>query len=380
MYGNTHLKRFTYIFGISMALIMALTVILPAFTPNTQLTQPVTQPTDVPPATVPPPPDIASITFDATYMHPSGMYTVAEPDGWLPSAPTTTDNSVRTTFSNTPAQSIIQVDVEKPQTDEGLTLDDVDAQFTTSALASSWSRYSSWSETGERRRENDRLIMDFVLGSNNQIYIARQEAWTDGALIYSVRVVTPENARDVLLYVLDGMTNSLTLNTEFAGTPLGWNAYFDTADHHIIRYPQGWTLQDSAPGRPTTIGGGDGIVLRVETVVGSVSDAEAASAWVEALRAGTTVESVEPVTRDEFEGFSVAYTAQTADGERESGLVVLLNDADDTLHIANLRFPEANVDLNSETALVDYSDLVTVIDTFYVMPDVTIGSEEESAS
>ena len=379
MYGNIHLKRFTYIFGISMALIMGLTVVLPAFTRNLP-SQTADQPTDIPPATVPPPPDISTISFDQTYLHPSGIYTVAEPDGWLPSTPTTTADTARATFSNTNGQSIIQVDVDKPQAEAELTLDDVDARYTSSALASSWSRYSSWSETGDRRREDGKLIMDFVLSSNDQTYIARQKAWTDGNLVYSVRVVTPENARDALLYVLNGMIDSLHLNSEFVDTPFDWSAYFDTQDQHIIRYPQTWTLEDSAPGRPTSIKGADGSTLRVETAEGSVSDAEAASAWVENLRAGTTVQSVEPVTRDAFDGFSVSYTTQTVDGDTESGLAVLLNGPDDTLHVANLHFLTANVDLNDPATQANFNDLVTVMNTFYIMPDVVSGGTDDAAS
>src|SRR5690606_3715355 len=168
---------------------------------------------------------------------------------------------VRATLSNLDAQSVVQVDLDKPPREDeaaALTLDDVDARFTTSWLEDSWRRYTSWRETGQRRREDDRVIMDFVLTSNNQTYVARQEAWTDGNLIYSVRVVTPENATDMLLHVLDGVAASLTVNEAFVDTPFDWAAYYDSSDQYIIRYPGSWTLADSAPGQPTSISGSGG--------------------------------------------------------------------------------------------------------------------------
>ena len=81
--------------------------------------------------------------------------------------------------------------------------------------------------------------MDFELQSNNQTFVARQEAWTDGDWIYSVRVVTPANATDTLRYVLEGVVESLEPKKEFAGTPFDWNAYFDPEDTPSHPVPRG---------------------------------------------------------------------------------------------------------------------------------------------
>lgn len=364
------MKRFTYGFGITMAVIMALSVILPAISQNTPQTvqQPPAQPTPVP--TFPPPPQPETISFDETYLHPSGLFTVAEPTGWEASEPLTTREGVRAVLSNPEAQSIIQVDVDKPaaETEAALTLDDVDSRLDDAWLGSSWRQYSSWNESSRERTEDDRLVIDFELTSNNQTYVARQEAWTDGDWIYSVRVVTPENATDTLLYLLDGMADSLQPQKAFAGTPFDWNAYFDPQDTHIIRYPSDWTLSDSAPGRPTSITGADA-VLRVEAEAETTIDSEdAASAWVENARSGAQILSVEPVTRADSEGYAVAYSTRTVDGDSESGLALLLNGPDNKLHVANLRFPGNAVDLNAADAQEAHSDLISVLNSFTVMP------------
>jgi hypothetical protein len=351
---------------------MALSVLLPTLARNSAQNQQI-QPTEVPIPTFPPPiVDLNTIQFDELYLHPSGLFTVAQPTGWFPTEPLTTIDNARVTMSNVNQQSVLQVDVDKPASNGALTLDDVDARFTSAALASSWSRYNTWKETGARRRENDRLLMDFELTLNKQTFVARQVAWTDGEWIYSVRVVTPENATDELLYVLDKTASTLTPNKEFATTPFDWKAYFDAQDSHIIRFPSNWVLADSAPGKPTSITSGDEIALRVETASGAINDEDAARAWVEDVRPGASILSVEPVTRDDGNGFSVAYAFKNIDGESQSGLAVLLNGAEDKLHIANIRFNGADVDLNTDAGKEAYGNLASVMSTFTVLPEINL--------
>ena len=365
------MKRITYAFGISMTIIMALSVVLPAITRNNpQTTQASVEPTALP--TFPPPLAPESITFEQTYLHPSGLFTVAEPTGWQASQPQTTREGVRALLTNTDAQSLVQVDVDRPATagEEPLTLDDVDVRLNDAWLGSSWREYGSWSESSRERTDDDRLVIDFELQSNSQTFVARQEAWTDGDWIYSVRVVTPANATSTLRYVLDGVAASLEPQKEFAGTPFDWNAYFDTQDTHLIRFPSTWELSDSAPGRPTSITGED-TALRVEVDADTVIDSEdSASAWVENLHTGTSILSVQPVNRDNSEGYSVAYSIKTVDGDTQSGLAVLLNGPDEKLHVANLQFPASDVDLNSADSQESYSDLVNAMHSFTLLPQL----------
>ncbi len=377
---QSNMKRFTYIFGISMALIMGLSVILPALSTNVSPIQQI-PPTAVPEPTPIPPPDINAISFNQTYLHPSGIFTVAQPTGWLPAAPQNTLNNVQATLSNSTAQSIIQVEVTRPdaETEAPLTLDEVDAQFTSSALASSWARYSSWSETG-RRRENDQLLLDFTLTSGNQTFVARQKSWADGDLIRSVRVVTPENATEALLYLLDEVSDSLTVVPEFTSTPLDWNAHYDTVNGNIIRFPSNWTVADTAPGQPTSITDDTGTVtLRMETRAEPVADEAAAEAFVVAQRPGASILNIAPVSRESAEGYAVAYEFTTVDGDTQSGLAVLLNGADGQLHVANLRFAGAGIDLTTESADGDNAGLAAVADTFYVLPGLVASTLEDAA-
>ena len=366
------MKRFTYVFGVLMTIIMIGSLVLPGLTRGLRDT--VTEVPPTPTALPPTPLPDSAISFDKTYLHPSGLFTVAEPSGWSPSQPEMTSDNVRAVFSNGDARSIIQVDVTAlPSATEGpITLDQVDALFNSSWLAETWRSYSSWSESDRQRTDNDELVIDFELTSSSQNYVARQQSWTDGRWVYSVRVVTPENGTEMLLYLLDQEAASLQPSRVFEGLPFNWSAYFDPLSTHIIRYPDTWAVEDSAPGQPTSISGDTSTTaLRVETQADTVVDSEdAASTWVEDLRPGTNVLSIEAIDRDETSGYSVAYDFKTVDGDTESGLAVLLNGPDDTLHVANLRFLANDVDLNAAGLDARYLDMVDVMQSFYVMPQL----------
>ena len=226
----------------------------------------------------------------------------------------------------------------------------------------------------------------------------------DGRWIYVVRVLAPANATDFLRFLLDRFSSSLQPFTQFIGTPLDWTAYYDTAASHIIRYPSGWTLTDSAPGAPASITSAEGVQLRVQAIADTtVTDDAAAVAFVEGLRPGVQVTSTAPAERAGSSGFTVAYRFTTIDGEAQSGYAVLLNGADGRLHVADLRLPEANVDLNAASMISSqpsaeatpeaaapiapvgllqvppdarmgvYTALLQVMSTFQVVPALTLG-------
>ncbi|MCY4022553.1 MAG: hypothetical protein OXF32_03820 [Anaerolineaceae bacterium] len=361
------MKRITIIFGISMAAILALTTLLSAVAPN----QPRVVPTAAPVATFPPPPAPESIVFAQRFLHPAGLYTVAVPAGWGVDEAENTLSGLRTVLANEAAQSVIQVDVDRPprSSDSGpLTLDVLDARYNNAWLASSWREYRDWEESERRRSADDRLIIDFALQHGGQTFVARQQSWTDGEWIYAVRVVTPENATAALLQLLEGTADSLRPLKELADTPFLWNAWFDGERAHFIRYPQDWTLSDSAPGRPTSLSGGDAS-LRIESLEGQVADEAAAGASVSARHSGAEVLSVAALAPEGAEGFAVAWRGRNVDGDSHSGFDVLLNGADGQLHVASLRFPGLT-DLNSEEGAAAEPDLEMMMRSFRLLPDL----------
>lgn len=354
-----------------LAVLMAASAILPSLTNNTVQNQPQVQPTEVPIPTFPPPiEELGSINFDQKYLHPSGLFTVAQPTGWLPSTDSNNGVFVQVNFNNDTAKSIIETYVEYPaETLE--TLEALNSHFTTSALEDSWRNYTDAAETGRFiDEENDRVLIDFELTLGRQTYLARHVAQIVNGDIYVTRVVTPDNARDLLLYLVDQMPLTIqpvTIYGEVPAQEVEWTSYYSAVDGMIVRYPNGWSIVDGGDGEPVSIEGNDGETMRVEKIAGAaVADESAASAYVEALRPGTEILSVEPVTRNGAEGFAVSYQFATLEGENQNGLAVLLNGAEDALYIANVRAPGQATDLNNlpEDAGLLFTNLAGAASTF----------------
>lgn len=369
-------QRLSVILGISLAVVMGLSLVLPALTrDNLQSVPTVPPPTTTPLPTFPPPiTNFSGITFDTDYLHPSGMLVVSQPTGWTPTTPFNNATQVQANFNNPQALSVIETYIEKPVSPIA-SLDDVSARFNTSALQASWARYTRWNELS-RRQENNRLIIDFELERARQIFLARHIAWYDDDYIYVSRVVVPENAQALLFFMVEAMTSHIRPLEQFAGTPLEWTSLFDDSTQHILRYPNTWSVTDGERGQPVSLEAADGTRVRVEARNDSVDDEAAARAFVQGLRPGATVVTVEETTRPGADGFVVAYQFANADGDSESGLAVLLNGEDGRLHIANASIPVAGLDLTSAEARAAYFDLTTAFDTFSLLTDLNLPAPE----
>lgn len=376
---NNNARRASIYLGVFLAIVMLGGVFLPLLRNNSATTQEIPNPTSTPLPTFPPPPsDLTAIRFDQYYLHPSGIFAIAQPEGWTASEPNRGAAIAQVNLINNATLAVVDSYIEDPATT--ITADQLSDHFSESVINTSWANFTSWTESS-RRLENERLTIDFTVTLQGRTYVARQEAWTDGDWIYVVRVLVPENATEMLRYLLENFVASLRPLTIFQGTPMNWSAHYDPNASHIIRFPQEWAVTDSAPGRPTSITSNDGILLRVEARAGAaVADEAAATAYVEGTRSGVTVTSVVPVERELGQGFSVAYGYTNVDGDQESGLAVLLNSGD-TLHIANLIFPTGGVDLNTISAQVDTTSassdalspvLAQVMSTFNVIEPINL--------
>ncbi len=372
---NQGTKRLTVILGVVMIIAMGSSVIIPVLNPTRNRSLQATEvvPTEVPIPTFPPPlDDLSAITFDQDIVHPSGLFSIAQPPGWLPLAPvssSTTTTTPELNLNNSDRSSIIQAVVQSAGSIGSL--EQLDDYYTSDILRQSWSAYSSWREL-TRRQENDKLIIDFELTNRlGQTFVARQESWLEDGWLYRLRVITPDNAPDMLKYLMDNLEPTFQLNPALAGVPLDWKGFFDAGTNMAVRFPADWTLTDNATGRTASFSGG-GAALRLDSLPGqAAADEAAARAWVEAARSGAEVLSVQPVTRGENQGFSVAYRFADADGNPQSGLVVLLNGASG-LYAANLRFAGQDVDLNTEAGRTAQPNLAQVMDTFTVLSNVNV--------
>lgn len=72
-------QRITLFLGIFLSFGMVASVVLPLLQNQITNSQGQVRPTSTPRPTQPAPPDTATITFDSTYLHPSGLFTAAIP-------------------------------------------------------------------------------------------------------------------------------------------------------------------------------------------------------------------------------------------------------------------------------------------------------------
>lgn len=379
MQKQNNLTRFaTYFIGGLMLIAIGGGSFLSLLSNQTANVQPTAAPSATPEPFPSPIPTETVIDFSRSYLHPTGLFSVPVPNPpvWDSIEPQTDIATHRYTVTMRNELRVIESYVYIP----GTPVTDLNAEFTEGALQQSWRLYENARPTSRemaRRDEGDTLVVDFELIYQGRNFLARHIAWTDGTRIFVVRVVTPDNARDELLRLLDGVRAGFVSYNQT--TPEDWTMFFDEQYRHSIRFPSTWRLTDSGRGVPASIEGAQGEVLRVEALPGTpVTDEAAARAWVEQSRPGAAILSVQPVTRGELSGFGVAYTFENLDGDPQSAYTILLN-GDTVVHVATLRFNAANVDLNATTE-PQYEELKTILNTFSLFTSLNIAPPPMTAT
>ena len=366
-------KGFTYAIGIVMLVAMVGSTVLPLLTGNTghaAVDPQAVEPTAIPEPTVPPPPDIAQISFDDTYLHSSGQFTLGVPTGWTPTLEDSTEGEVRVSLGNADALSVIETRIIDPG--EEIPDSDVLSEFFSDTwLGQTWRDYQSWEESDREITEDGHVVIDFNLTRSRANYIARQESWIEDGEIYSVRVVTAENAPEELKFLLEGVKNNVERVEAYAESPFGWDGYFDNIDKHMIRFPETWSITDAEEGLPVTIIGDD-VTLRVETVDVALDSEDDAIDWIESWRSGVEGLNAVPYEVDGVSGYEVSYKLNTLDGAPESGLAILLNGSDNRLHVANARISNTDVDL--QTVSSEEYNILSILETFRLFPDLDVTS------
>jgi len=350
--------------GIGVLIIssMGLSLVAP-FLQSASTSTASTTPTAAPATPTPLPTPIAelsSITFEERLLHPTGLFSVAQPSGWTPFSSESTPEEAQMTLRNDAALSVVEYRVVRPATPPA-TGDDVSAFFTQAWLAASWRDYTRWTEE-TRQVEGSELVMDFNLERGSQRFIARQLAFTDGTYIYGVRVVAPPNAAEMIRYMVENARSTFTINEQFAQLPLDWEGYYDASYGHLLRYPSSWTLEDFATGAPASFSAAPNLTLRLEAQSASqIEDEAQARAFLETLIPNAQIKSVQ--TREQFgaQAYAISYGLSSVDGDPISGLALLMPGEESRVHLANLRFAGQDVDLNetnSNPALIQARQIV----------------------
>jgi len=287
--------------------------IVPTFDPSA--------PTTAPTAVVFPTPAPGTPVVDSAgvYVHPAAVFYLWQPQGWLPT-PYTDDNIVSVSLVNGVLFSVVHAYMQRY--DFGQDIASLDALNDAAALASSWSSYDNWRETGRQARE-DRLIIDFELGLSGNVYLARQVSWpapADNTWAMILRLVVPGNNPALLEGLAESIIPFYGLLPDSLAAPLTWSGYVDQDGGFSFKYPVGWTIVDGGPGRTATLTDGDRITLTLETRPGlALADSDAAADWVSAVQPGAQVMDVTPVERANGAGYRVAYTFADAAGRADRG-------------------------------------------------------------
>ena len=334
------------------------------------------EPTAIP--TFEPPVQASLVNFEREALQSSGLFSVAVPEppewGAIESSYDSFSNRARLVLRND--ANVIEASAEVPD-QPVTTLDELGTLYNDQTLGASWRSYTNWRETQRTEEQiGDKTVlqMDFELDFQQRTFIARQAAWFEDDRVYSVRVITPENANDLLVFLLEEMVSSFDVVERYADTPLNWSAYYDQELSHIIRFPNNWQVTDAADGFPASIEG-DGVSLRVEAVDGeSIDSAEAAEDYVAALPGVDDIVSVSEVTQDELDGYQVAYTFSSVSGATGSGAVMLLN-GEERLHSANLQVANTDIDLNAPGEDENAAQYVNVLATFSTLSGVEYAEE-----
>src|SRR5689334_5602708 len=99
--SNDGSKRALIIISVLMIIAIAGSSILSLFTNSNNAVQLTDVPTEPPQPTFPPPiTDFSTVKFDQDFLHPSGLFSVAQPTGWTPASPVSNANGAEITMNN----------------------------------------------------------------------------------------------------------------------------------------------------------------------------------------------------------------------------------------------------------------------------------------
>lgn len=315
-----------------------------------------------------PDPDGPGLVQAILAIHPAGTFTIAQPQGFTPSS-STSELVHSYSMVDTGRYAVVHAYLQAfagPQN-----LDTLDIYNSEGTLAATWAEYDSWAETG-REQAGGRLVLDFTLTLGENTYLARELTWPvpeNPAIVQVLRFVVPDNYLALLGELELMIIPSYDAIPEALTAPLDWPGIASKTGGYTLRYAPDWTLVEAASGSTTTLTTSDDNTLTLSSEAGQIASEDDARTWAENSRTDVTVLAAEPVSRTYGEGFVVAYTFATADGEPQSGLSVLVNGEDNQIKTATLRLNDADVNLLDGDTRAANATLWQVLDTFGPLPE-----------
>jgi len=300
-------------------------------------------------------PPTAVVATDATYFHPSGVFSFTHPAGWNLFLEKQLDpfdfyktSIAEAIFTSSTEQSVIDVYVEKDPERRARTVQDLNILMESGYFFQAWAQYEGgWREIG-RRVVGNRVVVDFDLVTRSTPYLARLTARFDRGWLIVTRLVVPKDNPPLLARLDELINGSFVFYYDVTSAPVLWPAIIDAAAGYLIKYPVEWKLEGQ-PGQPFVASGtlnGKAARLTTKAEPGkTVFNTQAATAWVTAQSPSAKVLAFKPEVRGNVSGLSVAYTDKDSGGNPISKVVTLLNGPDNTLYAADLSLATPNLNL-----------------------------------
>ena len=369
------------IIGLVLVLTVIVSMLLTTFLPGGVTRPPATplqtnffqDPTPGPVTFPTPDPAGSGLTQAGLAVHPAGTFVIAQPQGFSPSS-SASELIHSYSMVDVARYAVIHAYLQAfvgPQD-----LNTLDIFNSPGTLASTWSEYDNWTETG-RDQAGDRLVIDFTLALGESNYLAREITWPvpeNPSVVQVLRFVVPDNNLALLADLEALIIPSYKPLPAALSVPLEWPGLANPAGGYALRYAPDWALVEGPSGSTIALTLPGGTLTLSQEAAPITSEAEA-RAWAEASRADAEVLAVEPVTRGASAGYAVAYRFSTADGEPQSGLVLLMDGPDEGSVAATLRLDDGAANLLAEDGREAYADLWQVLDTFTPLPQGVIQPE-----
>jgi hypothetical protein len=380
-------QRRATLIGALLGFIIILTFVISLIAPgsnNRNSSSDVTYPTLTPYGTGLPPTPVIIPTVDPNpqlegelpYIHSTGLYQTFRPAGndWVINEAQGADGAASVVIQS-PARLAVIHNYIRP----GVQYENAESLSTDFLIEShfvdAWSEYDSWTETG-RSISNDKVFVDFDLSSEGHQYLGRSIAWVDGGWLYVSRMVVPSNNPALLDLLQKYVLMEFVGYSELRVLPEFWPAYSDQELGFLLKHPNGWLVIAGAKGRQVTfnvpVDSGKTTVRVWTTADQPVEDETQAQAFLTETESSATVVAIEPAERNVGTGFQIAYTYRDTAGDPHSGLMVMLNDAQNTLYTANLQATAPDMNwLDTQTlSEADGETAQALTSGFIVLPDI----------
>lgn len=275
---------------------------------------------------------------DRTYFHPTGLFSLPHfrdfdlaADGEELSDPIALGGSskisrVGATFINGGAYAVLHTFVENNPDNGVKEFNDLAKLYNEENLKAAWANFTGgYKETGRKVVDN-RYVLDFELGLNGNVYLARQVTQFQEGWLKVTRLVVPNNNPDLLNNLEKAVWSKFTFYPKLLANPISWGAITDPVAGYLLRFPATWKRSSDFGGQYVVTGtlGTENIYTSLTTknepgkVIKSEDDARA---WVKAFRPNAKIYTV----KQDAALFNVSFNDPDADGNSRSAVVTFLN-------------------------------------------------------